>query len=195
MPRSLHRRAPGWLGLLGVLATSLGAMGCPGTLDPSLLTGGGGTNGGPGTAGTNGGPGTAGTTGGTGTGGTGGPNCTGTMDGAALITAQCATIGCHDTADANLSAAGLDLTINATIGARLVGVVSPGNTDALSKCGGSTYLQAGSIPTAAGLLIDKIKGTQTCGLGMPYPGNSLLLPAAQQACIEQWAEGLITAAQ
>jgi hypothetical protein len=133
-------------------------------------------------------------TGGTGTGGTGGPNCTGTMDGATLVTAKCATLGCHDTADANLSAAGLDLTINSMIGTRLVGVVSPGNTAALSQCGGSTYLQAGSNP-AAGLLIDKIKGTQTCGLGMPYPGGQALLPAAMQACIEQWAETLIMAAQ
>jgi hypothetical protein len=134
-------------------------------------------------------------TGGTGTGGTGGPNCTGTMDGAALITAHCATIGCHDTADANISGAGLDLTINTSIGTRLVGVVSPGNTAAGSACGGSTYLQAGSTP-AAGLLIDKIKGAQTCGSGMPFPGGAnFLLPAAQQACIEQWAEGLITAAQ
>jgi hypothetical protein len=76
----------------------------------------------------------------------------------------------------------------------LVGMVSAGNTGE-SMCGGSTYLKAGSSP-AAGLLIDKIKATQTCGLAMPFPGTSdFLLPAAQQACIEQWAEGLITAAQ
>lgn len=176
MPRSLDRRALGKLGLLGVLVTSLGAMGCPGTLDPSLL------GSGPGTGGSSG------------TGGTGGPDCTGAMDGATLVAGSCASLGCHDTADAPISAAGLDLTVNATIGARLVGVVSPGNTAAGSACGGSTYLQKGSNP-AAGLFIDKIKGTQSCGLGMPFPGgSSFLLPPAQQACIEQWAEGLIMAA-
>jgi len=179
MPRSLEWRAPGWLGLLGVLAISLGAMGCPGTLDPSLL-----------------GSGSGGTTGG---GGTGGAT---TCDVTAIFTQTaglgCATTGCHDTADAPIAAAGLDLTLDATIGSRLVGVASPGDTGAsgAQACAGKTYLLPTNPPT--GLLIDKITlangSSGLCGTAMPYPGVTRLT-AAQQTCIEQWAEGLIMAAQ
>ncbi len=144
-------------------------LGCPGTLDPSMV----------GTA-------TSGT-GGTGTtAGTGGTNGAGCADGGAqIVGSSCATIGCHDSTSME---GGLDLTPNSAIGSRLVGVTSTGNGPD-SVCGGKTYLVASSNP-ASGLLIDKIKGTQTCGAGMPYPGATLL-PTSQQACIEQWAEGLI----
>lgn len=145
-------------------------LGCPGTLDPSLT----GTT----TSGTGG----AGAT----TGATGGTSGGGCADGGAqIVAASCATIGCHDS---NSMEGGLDLTPNSTIASRLVGVTSTGNGPD-SVCGGKTYLAASSNP-ASGLLIDKIKGTQTCGAGMPYPGASLL-PSVQQTCIEQWAEGLI----
>jgi hypothetical protein len=183
MPRVYHRHAFGPLGLLGVIATSLGLMGCPGSLDSSLLnngTGAGGTSGG----------------------GGGASGGTGTCDVTAIFTQPvgygCATSGCHDTASAPLSAAGLDLTLNATIGSRLVGVASPGNTTAggAQACGGQTYLDPMSNP-ATGLLIDKItlpsNSPDLCGLAMPYPGTSRL-SAAQQTCVEQWAEGLIMAA-
>jgi hypothetical protein len=183
MPRVYHRHAFGLFGLLGVLATSLGLMGCPGSLDPSLL---------------NNGSGTGGTSGGSG-GGSGG---TATCDVTSIFTqpvgAGCATSGCHDTASAPLSAAGLDLTLNATIGSRLVGVASPGDTTAggAMACGGQIYLDPMSNP-ATGLLIDKITlpngSSSLCGLAMPYPGTSRL-SAAQQTCVEQWAEGLIMAA-
>jgi|SRR5450432_339288 hypothetical protein len=186
MPRSLHRRAPGWLGLLGVLATSLGAMGCPGTLDPSLLTGGGGTTGGPGTAGTNGGAGTGGT----------GVNCAGDLDGATIVMTTC-TPGCHDSAGGILSA-GLNLTVDAAIGSRLVGVNSPGNAGESSVCAGfGPYLKPNSNP-AAGLLIDKISlpsgNPAVCPGGSQMPFGLSPLAPAQQACVEQWAETLIMAA-
>jgi hypothetical protein len=184
MPRIFDRRAPGWLGLLGVLATSLGALGCPGTLDPALL-------------GSTSGAGGSGATGGSG--GTGGAiTCDVTAIFTQTVGVGCATSGCHDTADAPTSAAGLDLTLNATIGSRLVGVVSPGDATAGSLCGGDTtpYLKPMSNP-AAGLLIDKItlpnNSAGLCGDAMPYPGVTRLT-AAQQTCVEQWAEGLIMAA-
>jgi len=184
MPRIYHRRAFRTLGLLGVVATSLGLMGCPGSLDPSLL--GDGT-------------GTGGTSGGGGSGGTSSVNCTGTNDGAALIMANCAVSGCH--LPGGVQGAGLDLTIDATIGSRLVGVLSPGDTTHQSVCGGwpTPYLTPGSTPTPTGLLIDKISlkngNAALCPNGdqMPWPGITPL-PALQQTCIEQWAEGLITAA-
>jgi hypothetical protein len=176
MTRVDHRRALGPLGLLDVILTSVGLMGCPGSLDPSIV----------------GGTGAGGTSGGGGIGGTG------TCDVTAIFTQPvgygCATTGCHDTADAPLDAAGLDLTLNATIGSRLVGVVSPGIAG--SACGGKTYLDSMSNP-ATGLLIDKItlpnNSAGLCGYAMPYPGTSRLT-AAQQTCVEQWAEGLIMAA-
>jgi len=179
MPRSFDRRAPGWFGLLGVLATSLGAMGCPGNLDPSLI----------------GGSGSGGTSGG---GGTSGSNCTGALDGATLVTTNCAVSGCH--VPGGLQSAGLDLTVDATIGTRLVGILSAGDTTHGSLCAGwpTPYLKPGSNP-AAGLIIDKISlksgNAALCPSGdaMPWPGITML-PAAQQACIEEWAEGLIMAA-
>jgi hypothetical protein len=184
MPRVYHRHAFGPLGLLGVIATSLGLMGCPGSLDSSLLDNGTGAGG---------------TSGGSGTGGTASLNCTGTNDGATLITANCAISGCH--VPGGVQGAGLDLTIDAAIGSRLVGVLSMGDTTHGSVCGGwpTPYLTPGAIPTPTGLLIDKISlkngNAALCPMGdaMPWPGISTL-PAIQQACIEQWAEGLIVAA-
>lgn len=183
MPRSLEWRAPGWLGLLGVLATSLGAMGCPGTLDPSLLASGSGGSSGTGGA------------------GGGGVNCSGALDGASLVTGNCAIAGCHNTSGAPLAGAGLDLTVDATIGSRLVGVNSTGDSNASSDCpaGFGPYLKPNSNP-AAGLLIDKITVTAPndallCPGGSRMPFASPALSADQQTCIEQWAEGLIMAAQ
>ena len=153
------------LGLLGVLATSLGALGCPGTLDPSLLmaSGSGGTGG-------------AGAV-------DGGSTCNGDM----VVTTSCASVSCHDS---TTKQAGLDLTPGAAAAARLIGVKSGGAAG--SACGGSSepYLTAGSNPPT-GLLIDKItEKTPPCGTAMPFPGITLL-PASTQSCIEQWAEGLI----
>jgi hypothetical protein len=187
MPRSFDRRSPAWLGLLGVVATSLGALGCPGTLDPALV---------------NNSSGTAGASGTMGTGGSAG-GCTGTSAGDALITSKCAVSGCHTTADAPIAGAGLDLTVDATIGSRLVGVTSPGDSSAGSACGGNTepYLIPGVTP-ATGLLIQKIGTSPNCSqsetppcCGSPMPFAAVtLLTTTQQQCIIQWATTLITAA-
>ena len=171
MTKAKNINAAGLLRAVFLVFTATVGLGCPGSLDPSLIE--------MGTSGT-GGAGAA-------TGGTGGTSGGGCADGGAqIVAASCATIGCHDS---NTIEAGLDLTPNATISSRLVGVVSTGNGPD-SVCGGKTYLVASSNP-ASGLLIDKIKGTQSCGAGMPFPGATLL-PTGQQACIEQWAEGLIS---
>jgi hypothetical protein len=178
MTRVDHRRTLGPLGLFDVILTSVGLMGCPGSLDPSIMRGAGGTSGGGGTGGT--------------------VTCDVTSIFTQPVGYGCATTGCHDTADAPLAAAGLDLTLNATIGSRLVGVASPGDTNAsgAQACAGKIYLDPMSNP-ATGLLIDKItlpdNSAGLCGLAMPYPGTSRL-SAAQQTCVEQWAEGLIMAA-
>jgi hypothetical protein len=193
------------LRMAGVLAlvSLLGAGGCAGSLDPSQFqdggtaaTGSGGTSSSGGTTGNGGttGSGGSGTGGMTGSGGTNG-NCTGNLMGAAIITAQCATSGCHASATASVSGAGLDLTTNSTIGARLVGVVSPGDSAASSQCGGNTtpYLNAGSNP-ATGLLIEKFQQSHPpCGFQMPF--GQPPLSAMQQTCLVEWATTLTSSSQ
>jgi hypothetical protein len=190
MPRIYLRHAFGPLGLLGVIATSLGLMGCPGSLDPSLLsnaTGAGGTSGG------------------SGSGGASGVNCTGALDGASLVGSNCAVGGCHTTADAPLLGANLDLTVNATIGSRLVGVVSTAtvNNSAAPDCVGfsEALLNAGSTP-ATGLLVQKIQTNPSCSesntppcCGSSMPFGTPPLSNTQQQCIIQWATTLTAAAQ
>jgi hypothetical protein len=126
-------------------------------------------------------------------------NCTGDNDGATIIKTQCAVGNCHDTADANVFGAGLDLTINSGIASRLVDVVSAGDTAAYSVCGGNTepYLKGGSNP-AAGLLVQKIQSSPECspsesppccGSPMPYAAT-VFLSTQQQNCVVQWATTL-----
>jgi hypothetical protein len=126
-------------------------------------------------------------------------NCSGRNDGATIIATQCAVGNCHDTADAMVLGAGLDLTINSGIASRLLDVVSPGDTAAYSVCGGNTepYLKSGSNP-AAGLLIQKIQSNPECspsesppccGIPMPYAATALL-STQQQNCVIQWATTL-----
>ena len=192
MQSLLRSQVSGWVGLAaaGALASVLMLSGCPGTLDPRQFpqTGSGGSNG------TGGGNPSGGSTG---TGGTTDPNCTGGNNGASVVMSQCAVSGCHSAADANTAGAGLDLTVDATIGSRLVGVVSPGDTNSGSLCGGNTepYLDPNSTP-ATGLLIDKIRSSPKCtansaccGQPMPYPGIQLLTPQ-QQTCLIEWATTL-----
>ena len=185
------RQVSGWVGgagAAGVLVAVLMLSGCPGTLDPTLFnTGTGGSNA---TGGSGSGTGGSNPTGGaTGTGGSPG-NCTGGNDGATLVATNCASSGCHDSAGSAFSG-GLDLTVDANIGSRLVGVTSVGTANNESKCMGNTtpYLNAGSNP-ATGLLIDKISSTNPpCGSFMPYASPSLL-PAGQRTCLIQWATTL-----
>jgi hypothetical protein len=185
--QSLFRsHVPAWVGFAGALVSVLMLSGCPGTLDPALFQSGSG-----------GSTGTGGSS--SGTGGTASNNCTGDLDGPTLVMTQCAISGCHDTADANSTGAGLDLTVDSSIGSRLVDVVSPGDTGASSVCGGNTepYLNSGSSP-ATGLLVQKIltspkcstsESPPCCGTSMPYPGI-VLLSVQQQNCLIAWATTL-----
>jgi hypothetical protein len=162
--------------------------GCPGTLDPSKFP----ASGAGGSSATGGGTGGGSPTGGsTGTGG-GNANCTGGNDGATIVMTYCAlTGGCHVPGAANEGVAGgLDLTVDANIGTRLVGVTSTGTADNGSMCVGNTedYLTANSNP-ATGLLIDKLKKTPPCGVQMPKD-NPFPLTATQQTCLIQWATTL-----
>ena len=151
---------------VGAALVIIASLGCAGSLDPSEFPATGSGGGGP----------TA--------------TCAGDLDGAKIVMKSCAVVGCHDATDANLSGAGLDLTVDATIGSRLVGVTSPGDTDAGSACGGNQepYLNASSSP-ATGLLIDKVASNVPCGSRMPLGGA---LTSQQQSCLVAWATTLTT---
>jgi hypothetical protein len=188
MQRVVQRYVPGGVGFagaVGALVSVLALTGCPGTLDPELAkmaAGGGGTGGSNATGGTGGSTGTGGTN-----------NCTGSLDGPTLVTANCATMFCHIPGATNDgTCGGLDLTVDANIGARLVGMLPTGNDG--SVCGGTTkpYLQANSNP-ATGLMIDKMtmsSGAALCPGGSSMPYGIPLLPTAQRNCIIQWATTL-----
>jgi hypothetical protein len=186
MQSPLRSRVSGWVGVAGaagMLVSVLILSGCPGTLDPTQFnisgTGGNGTGGGTPTGGS------------TGTGGSSG-NCTGGNDGVNIIMTNCATASCHIPGPLNDGlSGGLDLTVDANIGSRLVGVMSMGTSTNGSACMTSTspYLDPGSNP-ATGLLIDKISSTHPpCGSFMPYASPSLL-PSAQRTCLIEWATTL-----
>jgi hypothetical protein len=183
MQSPLRSQGSGWVGVAGaagLLVSVLILSGCPGTLDPNQFnmtsgTGGSGT-GGSGTGGSN--P----TGGSTGTGG-GSGSCTG---------GNCATTFCHIPGAKNAdTCGGLDLTVDANIGSRLVGVRSVGTVDNGSECMANTtpYLNAGSNP-ATGLLIDKITmSPPSCGSLMP-DSAPFPLNATQRSCLIQWATTL-----
>jgi hypothetical protein len=143
---------------VGFVGLSLAA--CPGSLDPHLKGGTGGT--------------------------------TAACDAPGMVfdskpNALCATLGCHD---AQLKSGGLDLTNDAGLVGRLLGVTSNGMNQ--SVCMGVTtpYLIDGSVP-AQGLLLDKMFANPLpCGGGgsrMPSLGT---LSADQIACIHSWADSV-----
>ena len=193
MQSLLRSQVSGWVGFgaAGALVTVLMLSGCPGTLDPSMFknTGTGGNNA---TGGSGSGTGGSGQTGGsTGTGGTASTNCTGGNDGASIVTANCATTFCHIPGSSNDgTAGGLDLTVDANIGSRLVGVMSTGTSSNGSMCvGEGPYLNPNSNP-ATGLLIDKVTKSQPpCGAQMPFE-SPFPLTSTQQMCLIQWATTL-----
>jgi hypothetical protein len=206
MQRHLRRFVPGWVGLVGAVGAFLATAalsGCPGTLDPELkkLAESGGSSG----SGSGG-------SGGSGTGGSS-ADCTGNNDINYIIggvgdpqCAQppppnaacyaCASTGCHiPGAKAADISGGLDLTLDANIGSRLVGT-SVGSSSNFSMCvGKGNYLNPNSSPPT-GLLMSKISSSPPCGDRMPWPGGNVApkLTSQQIACISTWAEGLITAA-
>jgi len=172
MPRAMHRHLPPSVRPFGgaSFVLLLALSGCPGMLDPDVLkmaTGAGGNTG---------------SGGNTGTGGTS-SNCA--AEGASVIMSTCATIGCHDPTGATFSG-GLDLTVDSTIGSRLVGVM-PGTAASSACTGDGPYLVAGSNP-ATGLLIDKLQTVPPCGNQMPL--GQLTLKAQEQSCLIQWATTL-----
>src|SRR5579862_1297428 len=138
MQRAALRFVPGWFGFggaAGALILVLALSGCPGTLDPTLAkeaSGGGGSSGG--TGGTN-------ATGGTG--GTVPSECTGGNEGSMIVTANCAYFGCHASGPGSAdSSGGLDLTIDANVGARLVGQPAGTAAEASMCTGMGPYLVA-----------------------------------------------------
>lgn len=192
MQSLLRSQVSGWLGFAGAagaLVSVLVLSGCPGTLDVSRFET-GGSNGTGGSGGSGGG--TGGTGGSGGSSGTGGASadCTGNNDGATIVTMQCAVSGCHDTASSQF-AANLDLTVNSTIGSRLVGVMAAQATALnMASCSSEQepLLEANTNP-AMGLLVDKIGPNFPCGGRMPLD-NPAPLSTTQQTCLIQWATTL-----
>ncbi len=182
--RSSPGRLGRWLGALVALVAVPSLGGCPGTLDQALSAEASGSGGGGAT------PGSGGSTG---TGGGGTFDCTGGNDGATLVTARCAVSGCHVAGVAGAGqSGGLDLTVNAGLASRLVGVTTVGTATNSSKCVGNPepYLETGVTP-AMGLLIEKMTNTPPCGDQMP-DFSAQPLSTTQQNCIIQWATTLVS---
>jgi hypothetical protein len=121
-----------------------------------------------------------------GTGGTGG---TQVCNGAAFMKgAACSRAGCHFMTD---PASGFDLYSDGVI-QRLLGR-PPDPATSLSCAQNTTPLLVSGSNPATGLLLDKLKKPAPCGTAMPYPGLEPL-PAADIACIQEWATAVTTGA-
>jgi hypothetical protein len=182
MRSAIDNRVPrriGFVGAAGGLVSVLMLAGCPGTLDLSQFQSGSG-----GSTGAGGGNATGGAT------GTGGADCTGGNDGATIVTTQCARSGCHDSSGAQFSA-NLDLTVNSTIGSRLVGVMAaePTSLNMASCTSEPQPLLIAGPGQAMGLLVDKIGPNFPCGGRMPLDSVTPL-STTQQNCVIQWATTL-----
>ncbi len=91
-----------------------------------------------------------------------------------LIAARCATSGCHD---AESPAANLDLTADAALAERLVGVEG--------QCGG---LLVDRDDPGASLMFTKCLPTNACASRMPLTGEPLT--ADEEACLLAWVSSL-----
>lgn len=143
--------------LLGL--TSFGLAGCPGDLDPRLMSS------------------------------TPAPPCDapGTVFDKPPNHGFCASLGCHDAGAT--AQGGLNLTNDAGLAGRLLGVMPSGTNG--SVCTGVTtpYLVAGSEP-AMGLLLDKMFATTLpCSGGNRMPSLGTL-GAPDITCINSWANAL-----
>jgi hypothetical protein len=153
------------LAALALGAASLALYGCPGNLDPSLLSGTGGTGGGAGS----------------------GAICDAPM---MVLASTDAQKGCGDNVACHgpgIKQGGLDL-VSAGVISRLLDK-APDPTKSVA-CQSSTkpYLISNTNP-AQGLLLDKLS-SGSCGSPMPYPlGN---LPQQQRDCLTQWANAVTT---
>ena len=137
--RLVTRAVLGATALLGLVAT----VGCPGTLDPSLLGGGSGGSGPP-------------------------PNV---CDAPNMVFATtCTTVGCHPQGN-TMFGAGLDLSPSGVVG-RLLNKGPSTNTNAGASCTGygKAYLVPNTNP-AQGLLLDKMDPSISCGTVMPQVGS------------------------
>ena len=94
---------------------------------------------------------------------------------------------CHNSGSAS-SFANLDL-MTAGVETRLVNVPAA-TSGGMAACGGKGFLLNKGVVPATGILIDKLKGTQTCGISMPW--DQPMLGAADIACLQAWANGLVT---
>jgi hypothetical protein len=204
MQRHLQRLGPGWVGVVVGAASAFLAVstlsGCPGTLDPDLARMASGAGGSGSSSGGSTGSGGSSSGGSTGSGGSS-SGCTGNNDINYIMSDSgngnaCAQSGCHAPDNGNIKgvsvSGGLDLTLDANIGSRLIGVFSGNSSNGSACTGNGNYLDAHSNPPT-GLLIDKIKANPPCGTRMPYPGIANLT-AAQISCVQTWAESLIMAA-
>jgi len=147
-------------------------------------TGGGGTGGG-GTGGVGGG-GTGGVGGG-GTGGTGGMPPSGDPTWSAIypeiIMAKGCAQGaqCHGGAGGMLNMSDADMAYTALFDVMAMGVL-PGFTN----CSESGLKRVVPNDPDMSLLVQKLAGTQTCGLQMPPGGPASLIPAAQLEQVRMW---------
>ena len=146
------------------------AVGCPGSVDSSLIPHGAGGNTGSGGAG--------------GTGGTIAQMC----DPAPIYAAKvCSNPGCHDAAgtSANFDMASADWQTH------LVGVNPKGGGPLASKCDSNGPYLVPNMQPARGLFIDKLKDgtTPACGVLMPQVGTKLT--AAELNCVQVWANALV----
>ena len=136
-------------------------LGCPGRLPPELLRPDGGATG-------------AG-------GGTGIASC---PDAPRLLDTHC--FACHGSPPIATFGT-LDLEADGVAG-RVVGQAAYAEAGGL--CGGmGNLLEPGTLP-ATGILIDKLRFTQDCGMGMPF-GAVAPLAAAELECLQTWANGLV----
>ena len=119
-----------------------------------------------------------------GTGGDGGGAIASCPDAPRLIETHC--MACHGSPPAVVFAE-LDLQ-TASVAARLVGQAA--YTGAGGLCAGMGNLLDPDTLPATGILIDKIRFTQHCGAGMPF-GALAPLAAAEQECLQGWANNLV----
>lgn len=121
-----------------------------------------------------------------GAGGAGGTLPTSCANATSVLQINCGV--CH-TSPPQVVYANLDLTSATGIG-RLVGQAA--YTGASGACAGmGSILNKGPLP-ATGILIDKINNHQACGASMPY--NLPLMSSPDIACLQAWANGLVSAA-
>jgi hypothetical protein len=95
-----------------------------------------------------------------------------------IFAAKCATSACHN---ASTKYAGLDLTPPVTA-ARVIDL-HPN----LGTCMNMVFLKSNSSP-ASGVMLDNLRPSPACGQPMPF--GLPALPAADIACIQQWANGI-----